>query len=215
MNFEVKPDPAFPTWEETLTFMVDGVFVEAVANGSFRQIRVVLTKPYVVCGDDYNIGFRPPIFCLQAAMVARRSRLVSRGLTELNDCQRMATTLYRLHKMRLARAEEIAEAQDEYLKTRSEELEKATEDLAAAVGNLGNQTRLLRKQLDDQRITPDRYKSAIGSLRKVLRCKQKVFRELECETKISLHNLMISMVNRACPCGASNYQPLKLNVTGS
>ena len=203
-------DPAFSAWEETITFFIDGVLVEAIASATAREIRVQLTKPFEVDGEDYRIGFSPVLICLNEAMMARRKSLVSLGLTELDDCQNMATKIYRLHKARLSMAEKIEKVENEYLKTRKDELDKATEDLLIAVGNLEEHRRHLRQQLEVQLITLDVFRSSIGKLKRNMRIAKKTLGALESNIKTNLDYLIFLMVRKACDGGASNFQPLKL-----
>ena len=210
MKFVVKADPAFSAWEETITFFIDGVLVEAIASATAREIRVQLTKPFEVDGEDYRIGFSPVLICLNEAMMARRKSLVSLGLTELDDCKRMATEIYRLHKTRLAMAEKIEKVEDEYLKTRKDQLNKATEDVSIAVGNLEKHRMHLRQQLEVQLITLDVFRSSIGKLRRNMRIAKKTLGALESNIKTNLDYLIFLMVRKACDGGASNFQPLKL-----
>ena len=210
MKFVVKADPAFPAWKETLTFMVDGVLVEAIANATARQIKVRLTKPFEVDGEDYRIGFSPVLICLNEAMMARRKSLVSLGLTELDDCQNMATKIYRLHKTRLAIAEKIEKVENEYLKTRKDELNKATEDVSIAVGNLEKHRMHLRQQLEEQLITLDVFRSSIGKLKRNMRVMKKTLGALESNIKTNLDYLIFLMVRNASDHDGSTHLPLKL-----
>ena len=210
MKFVVKADPSFPAWKETLTFMVDGVAVGAIAIGSFREIRIALTKPYVVAGELYNVGFRPPMICVQASMLARREKLISLGLTEFDDCKRMATKIYRLHSKRLAKTAEITKAENEYLKTRKDELDKATEDLSIAVGNLEEHRRHLRQQLEVQLITLNVFRSSIGKLRRKMRISKKTLAAVESNIEINLDYLIFLLIRNAFDQDVSAYLPLKL-----
>ena len=210
MKFVVKADPSFPAWKETLTFMVDGVAVGAIAIGSFREIRIALTKPYVVAGELYNVGFRPPMICVQASMLARREKLISLGLTEIDDCQNMATKIYRLHQTRLAISEKIEKVENEYLKTRKNELDKATKAVSIAVGNLEKHRRHLRQQLVDQLITLVEFRASIGKLRRIMRISKKTLGALESNIEINLDYLIFLMVRDECDQEISAYLPLKL-----
>ena len=210
MKFVVKADPAFAAWEETITFFIDGVLVEAVANATSREIKVRLIKPFEVDGEDYRIGFSPVLICLNEAMLARQKSLVLLGLTELDDCQNMATEIYRLHKTRLAIAEKIEKVESEYLKTRKDELDKATEDLSIAVGNLEEHRRHLRHQLEVQQITLDVFRSSIGKLKRNMRLAKKTLGALESNIKTNLDYLIFLMIRNACDQEVSAYLPLKL-----
>lgn len=210
MRFDVSPNPAFPKWEEAIEFLVDGVLVEAVVTATSRQIRVRLTKPFEVDGEDYRIGFRPSLICLNEAMMARRKRLVSLGLTELDDCQNMATEIYLVHKTRLAMAEKIEKVKDEYLKTRKDELDKATDDVSIAVGNLEKHRMHLRQQLDEEQITLDQFRSLIGKLKRIMRVSKKTLGALESNIKTNLDYLIFLMVRDECDQEVSAYLPLKL-----
>ena len=210
MKFDVSSNPAFAAWEETITFFIDGVLVEAIASATARQIRVRLTKPFKVDGEDYRIGFSPVLICLNEAMMARRKSLVSLGLTELDDCQNMATEIYRLHKTRLLISEKIEKAENEYLKTRKNELDKATVDVSIAVGNLADHRRFLRHQLEVQLITLDQFRFSIGKLRRTMRLAKKTLGALESNIEINLDYLIFLMVRYECDQKISAYLPLKL-----
>ena len=210
MKFVVKADPAFSAWEETITFFIDGVLVEAIASATARQILVRLTKPFEVDGEDYRIGFSPVLICLNEAMIARRKSLVSLGLTEIDDCQNMATEIYRLHKTRLAIAEKIEKVESEYLKTRKDELEKATVDLSIAVGNLEKSRRHLRQQLEVQLITLVQFRFLVGKLKRIMRLAKKTLGALESNIEINLDYLIFLMIRDECDQEESPYLPLKL-----
>ena len=210
MKFDVSSNPAIAAWEETITFFIDGVLVEAIASATAREIRVRLTKPFEVDGEDYRIGFSPVLICLNEAMIARRKSLVSLGLTESDDCQNMATEIYRLHKTRLAMAEKIEKVEDEYLKTRKDELDKATVDVSIAVGNLTDHRRFLRHQLEVQLITLDVFRSSIGKLKRGMRVMKKTLSALESNIKINLDYLIFLMIRNECDQEASAYLPLKV-----
>ena len=210
MKFDVSSNPAIAAWEETITFFIDGVLVEAIASATAREIRVRLTKPFEVDGEDYRIGFSPVLICLNEAMIARRKSLVSLGLTEIDDCQNMATEIYRLHKTRLAMAEKIEKVEDEYLKTRKDELDKATVDVSIAVGNLTDHRRFLRHQLEVQLITLDVFRSSIGKLKRGMRVMKKTLSALESNIKINLDYLIFLMIRNECDQEASAYLPLKV-----
>ena len=210
MKFVVRADPAFPAWEKTITFFIDGALIEAVANGTGREIKVRLTKPFEVDGEDYRIGFCPSLICLNEAMVARRKSLVSLGLTEIDDCQNMATEIYRLHKTRLPMVEKIEKVESEYLKTRKDELDKSTEAVSIAVGNLEKSRRHLRQQLEVQQITLDQFKSSIGKLRRTMRVSKKTLGALESNIETNLDYLIFLMVRDECDQEISAYLPLKL-----
>ena len=212
MRFDVSPNPAFSAWEETITFFIDGVLVEAIASATAREIRVRLTKPIEVDGEDYRIGFSPVLICLNEAMLARRKSLVSLGLTELDDCKRMATEIYRLHRTRLAISEKIEKAENEYPKTRKDELDNSTEAVSIAVGNLEKHRRHLRQQLEVQQITLDQFKSSIGKLRRTMRVSKKTLGALESNIETNLDYLIFLMIRNACDQDVSAYLPLKLGV---
>ena len=210
MKFVVKADPAFAAWEETITFFIDGVLVRAITSATGRGIRVRVTNPFEVDGEDYRIGFCPNLICLNEALTARRKSLASLGLIEIDDCQNMATKIYLLHRTRISKADEITQLENDYLKTRSDELEKATEDVSIAVGNLEKHRRNLRQQLEKQQITLDEFKSSIGKLKRNMRVAKKALSGLESNIKINLDYLIFLMVRNACDQEVSAYLPLKL-----
>ena len=196
MKFDVSSNPAIAAWEETITFFIDGVLVEAI--------------PFEVDGDQYRIGFSPPLICLNEAMMARRKSLVSLGLTELDDCRNMATKIYRLHKTHLAISEKIEKVENEYLKTRKDELDKATDDVSIAVGNLAEHRRFLRHQLEVQLITLDVFRSSIGKLRRNMRIAKKTLGALESNIETNLDYFVFLMVRDECDQEISAYLSLKL-----
>ena len=144
-------------------------------------------------------------------MLARREKLISLGLTEIDDCQNMATKIYRLHKTSLAMAEKIEKVESEYLKTRKDELDKSTEAVSIAVGNLEKHRRHLRQQLEVQLITVVQFRFLVGKLKRIMGIAKKTLGALESNIEINLDYLIFLMVRNASDVGASNYPPLKLH----
>ena len=124
--------PFFPPWSELIEFEIDEVTVRGGVTHRFREDTVRLIAPFEVSGEEYLIGFRPPLVVLAASMIARRRSLEERGLTVTDECRRMCEDLFRLHSTKLEIAPQIDREHKAYLEVFQPELDalKAQGDAA-------------------------------------------------------------------------------------
>ena len=115
-----------------------------------------------------------------------------------------------MHRTRLAISEKIEKAENEYLKTRKDELDKATEDVSIAVGNLKKHRRQLHQQLEVQQITLDQFRTSVGKLKGIMRFMKKTLGALESNIETNLDYLIFLMIRNECDQKISAYLPLKL-----
>lgn len=84
------PYSSFPTWTETLEFVVDEVSVKAVVCHAWRRTTIQIIEPF-------NIQawiFEPPLFALGVSMLHRQESLKLKRLTETEDCTVKARSAY-------------------------------------------------------------------------------------------------------------------------
>jgi hypothetical protein len=133
----------FPTWKEPLEFEVDGVLVKAVAVHSWRQEWVDITEPF-----HLGVGvFCAPLVCIGAAMLGRRKSLAARGLTERDDCIRIATHAYHREATYFRFKPEVDREQEEFLSVFRSELEMLLNESNQAKERFRTERRVLLQQL--------------------------------------------------------------------
>jgi len=87
------PYPSFPTWKETLEFVVDDVIVKAVATHSWRYINIQIIEPF----DIQAWSFEPPLIALGVSMLHRQACLTERKITDSEDCLLRTKAAYLRH----------------------------------------------------------------------------------------------------------------------
>ena len=200
----------FPTWEELLEFEVDGVPVAAIATHKWREEIIRVVAPFEVEGSDYLQGFRPPLMCLGAGMTARRKLLASQGLTERDDCIRMATDTYRLQSTFLRIKPEIDRAQHEFLSVFRVELEQMFDQNARVQGRVSAAKLALRQKLRGSEIDPKAYQIGLRSLQKEAAESDLMYWRLKDDVDRELENIKILFVGRALEVKRNESSVLKL-----
>ena len=187
----------FPTWEEPLEFEVDGVHVKAVATHQWREEIVRIVEPFEVEGSVYIQGFRPPLICLGAAMIARRKSLAARGLTERDDCIRLATNTYRLEATYLRIKPEIDRAQEEFLSVFRAELDMLLNESNQAKERLRTGRLALRQQLHTQQLEQKQYEALLKPLQmETEQCELRHY-SLQFDVDCELREMKMEFINRA------------------
>ena len=205
LHLDAKYDN-FPTWEEVLEFEVDGVPVKAIATHKWREEIVRVVAPFEVEGSDYLQGFRPPFMCLGAGMIARRKSLASQGLTERDDCIRMATNTYRLQSTFLRIKPEIDRAQHEFLSVFQDELDSLLNESHQAKERLRTGRLVLRQQLHSQQLEQKQYAALLKPLQKEAeQCESRHYR-LQFDVEYELTRIKLELIERA-PVAKINQTP--------
>lgn len=187
----------FPTWEENLEFEVDGIHVKAVATHMWREEIVRIVEPFEVEGSVYIQGFRPPLICLGAAMIARRKSLAARGLTQRDDCIRLANNTYRLEATYLRIKPEIDRAQEEFLSVFRAELDMLLNESNHAKERLRTGRLALRQQLHSQQLEQKQYAALLKPLQKdVEQCERKHY-SLQFDVDRELRRIKMEFIDRA------------------
>ena len=200
----------FPTWEEVLEFEVDGVSVKAIATHKWREEIVRVVAPFKVEGSDYLQGFRPPLMCLGAGMIARRKSLASQGLTERDDCIRMAINTYRLQSTYLRIKPEIDRAQHEFLSFFQDELDSLLNESSQAKERLSRGRLVLRQQLHSQQLKQKQYAALLKPLQKEAeQCERKHYR-LQFDIDDELTGIKTELIKRALAAKIKQSPPLLL-----
>lgn len=200
----------FPTWEENLEFEVDGIHVKAVATHRWREEMVRIVEPFEVEGHVYVQGFRPPLICLGAAMIARRNSLAARGLTERDDCIRLATNTYRMEATFLRIKPEIDRAQDEFLSVFRAELDMLLDESNQAKERLRTGRLVLRQQLHAQQLEPKQYAALLKPLQKEAEQRERKHYSLQFDVDCELRKIKMEFIDQAMAAKVDQNQPLRL-----
>jgi hypothetical protein len=189
--------PYFSAWEEALEFEVEGVAVMAIAKHSSREETVRIDSPFVVDGDKYLIGFRPPLVVLAAAMIARRKSLELCGITVRDDCIRMARNLYLHHSTKLMIQPEVDRTQMEFITVFNSELTELSRQSTDAQEKLRFETHLLRQEFKSNRLTSVEYNSMLLSLRAVAKPLKDRFETLQRDVSYELECIERNLIHAA------------------
>ena len=200
----------FPTWTEILKFEVDGVHVKAIATHMWREEIVKIVEPFEVEGSAYIQGFRPPLICLGAAMIARRKSLAARGLTERDDCIRLATTTYRLEATYLRIKPEIDHAHGEFLSVFRAELDMLLSESNQAKERLRTGRLVLRQQLHSQQLEQKQYAALLKPLQKEAEQWERRHYSLQFDVDCELRGMKMELIERALNDKINQSPPLRL-----
>ena len=99
---------------------------------------------------------------LGAGLTVRRKSLASQGLSERDDCRRMATNTYRLQSTFLRIKPEIDRAQDEFLSVFQDELDSLLNESNQANERLRTGRLVLRQQLHSQQLEQKQYAALLN-----------------------------------------------------
>lgn len=200
----------FPTWEENLEFVVDGIHVKAVATHMWREEKVRIVEPFEVEGSVYLQGFRPPLICLGAAMLARRKSLAARGLTERDDCLRLAINTYRMEATYLRIKPEIDREQEEFLSVFRAELDELLNESIQAKERLRAGRLALRQQLHAQHLEQKQYAALLKPLQdEAEQCESRHY-SLQFDVDCELTEIKMELIDRAIAEKVDQSQPLRL-----
>lgn len=200
----------FPTWSEILEFEVDGVYVKAIATHMWREEIVKIVEPFEVEGSVYIQGFRPPLICLGAAMIARRKSLAARGLTERDDCARLATNTYRLEASYLKIKPEIDHAQEEFRSVFRADLDILLSESNHAKERLRTGRLVLRQQLHTQRLEQKQYAALLKPLQKEAEQCERRHYSLQFDVDYELREIKMALIDRAMEATIDTNPPLRL-----
>ena len=200
----------FPTWPEILEFEVDGVHVKAIATHMWREEIVKIVEPFEVEGSVYIQGFRPPLICLGAAMITRRKSLAARGLTERDDCIRLATNTYRLEATYLRIKPEIDRAQEDFLSVFRAELGMLLSESNQAKERLRTGRLVLRQQLHSQQLEQKQYAALLKPLQKEAEQWERRHYSLQFDVDCELRGMKMELIERALADKINQSPPLHL-----
>ena len=209
LNLDAKYDN-FPTWEEALEFEVDGVSVKAIATHKWREEIVRIVAPFEIEGDEYLQGLRPPLMCLGASMIARRKSLASQGLTERDDCIRMATNTYRHEATYLRIKPEIDTAQEEFLSVFRDELDSLLNESNQAKERLRRGRLVLRQQLHSQQLEQKQYAALLKPLQKEAEQCERIHYRLQFDVDYELRKIKMAFIHLVMQAKININPPLRL-----
>lgn len=187
----------FPTWEETLEFEVNGVEVKAIATHKWRGDSVRIVEPIEVEGSDYLQGFHPLLMALGACVMGRRRSLASRGLTERDDCVRMARNTYILQATYLSIKPDVDRDQEEFESFFRDELDSLLNIANQAIERMQIGRRALRQQLHANQLTPKQYQALLTSLQQEAELCESEHNSLEHDVEYELRKIKLSLINRS------------------
>ena len=130
-------------------------------------------------------------------MIARRKSLAARGLTERDDCIRLATNTYRLEATYLRIKPEIDRAQEEFLNVFHAELDMLLNESNQAKERLRTGRLALRQQLHTQQLEQKQYEALLKPLQmETEQCELRHY-SLQFDVDCELREMKMEFINRA------------------
>ena len=154
------PYPNFPTWSETLEFVVDGVIVKAVATHAWRYITIQISEPF----DLQAWIFQPPLIALGVSMRHRQACLGERNMTDSEDCLHRAKSAYLRHVAYLRLQPRIEAAQDKFASVFNRELAYLLSKSQSVRNRVDLEKKEESKKFRSGEITQKEYQANLKSL---------------------------------------------------
>lgn len=184
--------PQFPTKEEILVFVVDGVKVKALATHAWRGISVKIVEPFEITAWTFS----PPFIGLGFFMLKREAELAEKGITSREDFILRARSGYLRHVAYLRLKPQIDAAQEKFMSVFRDELQTLNAIDLAVQARVSSQKSELRGKLKAEQITQTEMQNAFKQLHKEVGDASRAYSDLKRQVDNALAEIKDSMVDR-------------------